>query len=707
MRNLTLTLVSLLFGALPALAQCNLQIDTVSIEHPYCPGTPTGWIFLMGSGGTPPYDFHWDNGFFGPEQNGLQAGTYQVTLVDGEGCTAEETIELVAGLTADAGPAQTVYCEPSVEIGSSPAGLGRIGWDGSLEPLQFLDGSGAALNYGLTDGYVGMNIPIPNLPSNQNGPQLQVESVQAQLGDQICLPVTVEQFAALSAFSFTLNFEESFLQLDTVLNLNAGVPGFSAAAHFSFSAGAVGVEWAADNLGLTAVADGDTLFLLCLTVVGAPQDLTFNWVGPNGFADDNPGTTVAESGVYTLRVTDNSQPDCWAEDGVAVHFLDSLKVSLGDTLFYCEGQPITLSAEVEGGGGSLEYAWSNGVTTPAQTVMPTPGAVYGLTVTDGSGCVGLDSVVLFPAEDLEIESVGVLVFCENEPFTFAPTVTGGVPPYTFNWGTGDTTSALFIFDPGNYNLTVTDANGCATERNFEALAFPVPTVELPSVVTQCPGEITTLMPEVSGGTPPFQYSWNTGSTSAVITVSPEQSATFRVSVTNEADGCFGMAQTFIEVSGIDAGISVSDCEDNGTPSDLSDDTFTFTLTATGGSSGSWVGVIGGEAESGLYGTEYVFGPYLVEEGDVQVVLSDAGNTDCATNFLVEPPDCAPAPCIFEAISSVIVNCDANGTPGQPNDDRYDIEFLVSNTTSGGRNLLPAVWKRYLPGYLRKPLADLN
>lgn len=688
MRNLTLMLLCFLLGTVSVLAQCDLQIDTISIEHPSCPDDPTGLIFLVASGGTAPYSFQWANGFSGPDQNGLEAGTYNVTVIDSEGCTVEEAIELVAGLAANAGPDQQVYCEPLVEIGTLPADPGRIWWDGSIAPVQFIEEGGAALDYGLTDAYVGTNIPEPNLPSNQGGPRLWAESAQAQLGDQICLPVTVEQFEGLSAFSFTLNFDDHYLQLDTVLSLNTGVPSFSAAAHFSFFNGALAVDWAANDPDLAAIADGDTLFLLCLTVVGAPQDLTFEWVGPNGFTDDNPVTMVSEPGVYTLRATDNSQPGCWAEDEVTVSFVDSLNVMLSDTLPYCEGQPLSISATgVEGGIGVLEYTWSNGEMGQNQIVAPAPGAVYGLTVTDESGCAGLDSVVLVPAEALAIASVGALEFCENDPFAFGPTVTGGAPPYTFNWSTGSTDSTLFVFESGDYSLTLTDTNGCTATTSFEAVALPVPTVELPSVVEQCPGAITTLMPDVSGGTPPFQYSWNIGSTSAAITVSPEQSTTYRVSVTNEVDGCFGAAQTLINVSGINAGISVSDCNDNSTPFDLSDDTFTFTLTVSGGSSGSWIGVVGGEAASGLYGTDYVFGPYLVAQGGVQVALNDVSSTDCTANFLVQAPECIHPPCIFEFVTADVLDCNDNGTPGQPNDDRYDIEFVVSNTTSAGETYL--------------------
>ncbi len=43
-------------------------------------------------------------------------------------------------------------------------------------------------------------------------------------------------------------------------------------------------------------------------------------------------------------------------------------------------------------------------------------------------------------------------------------ISGGIPPYSLFWNTGDTVLILENLLPGNYDLTVTDANNC--EREF-------------------------------------------------------------------------------------------------------------------------------------------------------------------------------------------------------------------------------------------------
>mgnify|MGYP002477829167 FL=1 len=48
--------------------------------------------------------------------------------------------------------------------------------------------------------------------------------------------------------------------------------------------------------------------------------------------------------------------------------------------------------------------------------------------------------------------------CADGSATITPT--GGFPPYSYIWDTGDTTASIFYLLPGTYNVTVTDSLGC-------------------------------------------------------------------------------------------------------------------------------------------------------------------------------------------------------------------------------------------------------
>lgn len=60
------------------------------------------------------------------------------------------------------------------------------------------------------------------------------------------------------------------------------------------------------------------------------------------------------------------------------------------------------------------------------------------------------------------------------------TVTGGLPPYTFNWSNGVTVSDLAGLNTGTYMLTLSDANGC-TDTFSVFIDYTVGTTEIPSI----------------------------------------------------------------------------------------------------------------------------------------------------------------------------------------------------------------------------------
>lgn len=49
-------------------------------------------------------------------------------------------------------------------------------------------------------------------------------------------------------------------------------------------------------------------------------------------------------------------------------------------------------------------------------------------------------------------------------------VSGGVPPYSYLWNTGQTTSYLNNLLPGTYSVTITGNNGCSTSRTYQLQA---------------------------------------------------------------------------------------------------------------------------------------------------------------------------------------------------------------------------------------------
>jgi gliding motility-associated-like protein len=133
---------------------------------------------------------------------------------------------------------------------------------------------------------------------------------------------------------------------------------------------------------------------------------------------------------------------------------------------------------------------------------------------------------------------------------------------------------------------------------------------------------------------------------------------------------------------ISAIVSTSVCNDNGSPSDPSDDTFTFDVTVSGTGTGSSWSANDPNSTTGNYNVPTSFGPYPISGGTLFLTLTDGDDPNCITTFSVSPPPpCSTAPpCNItdEGLSNVL--CNVAGTPGDPSDDY--VQFSLDPTGSG-------------------------
>jgi len=90
---------------------------------------------------------------------------------------------------------------------------------------------------------------------------------------------------------------------------------------------------------------------------------------------------------------------------------------------------------------------------------------------------------------------------------------GGMPGYTYSWSNGDTTALISNLVAGDYSVTVTDVLGCTAEMIY-SVSQPAQLVttwftDQVSCIGLCDGSIDIIM---TGGVPPYFFSWSTGST---------------------------------------------------------------------------------------------------------------------------------------------------------------------------------------------------
>lgn len=159
-------------------------------------------------------------------------------------------------------------------------------------------------------------------------------------------------------------------------------------------------------------------------------------------------------------------------------------------------------------------------------------------VQDADGCYGYGSVFITepPGYSL-ISSLTQSNPCNGDSLaelTFAMTG-GGTPGYTYQWSNGDTTTASDSLWAGPHTVTITDAVGCTWDTTLVVTDPPVlgtfPNLVDPSCFGLCNG---IIIPNPSGGTPGYSYSWSTGSSASLLTGLCDGS--YDVTVT-DANGC--------------------------------------------------------------------------------------------------------------------------------------------------------------------------
>lgn len=124
-----------------------------------------------------------------------------------------------------------------------------------------------------------------------------------------------------------------------------------------------------------------------------------------------------------------------------------------------------------------------------------------------------------------------LTICSENDTELVPEVSGGIPGYTYEWSTGDTTSSIMV-DPDDglaYYLTVTDFCGHALVDTSVLSLFDPPTAQISGMAEICEGE-TANLPITFTGDGPWQLGYSIDG-SAPVVINGIQSTTYNLEAT--------------------------------------------------------------------------------------------------------------------------------------------------------------------------------
>lgn len=248
----------------------------------------------------------------------------------------------------------------------------------------------------------------------------------------------------------------------------------------------------------------------------------FGGVPPYDVAWSNFGTgnvqTNLSPGTYTITITDAE--DCTRDFPIVIDEPPLFLIDPVVTQMSCSGEnDASIMLNFVGGIDPVTVVWDDDATAGTERNNLAPGT-YAVTITDGTPCVIQESFTIFNILPLELSAniTNALDCDDTNSGAINLLIQGGTPPFDVVWSNGDTTEDLIDIPPNTYVANVTDANGCEIQGSWDVIRFEplVLDVETQSEV-DCDAKTVdqTFVAMASGGVPPFQYNWSSGTVSGL------------------------------------------------------------------------------------------------------------------------------------------------------------------------------------------------
>lgn len=499
--------------------------------HVLCYGNSTGSVVANATGGIPGYTYSWNTNPIQVTANAinLPAGNYTVTVTDSLNCSATST----ATINQPAAPLSLQ--EAHVDVLCFGAATGSV----SVTPTGGT--SGYTYNWNTTPQQPASN--ATNIPAGSytvtvtdaNNCTATITSVVSQpptpvtVTTSLTQPLCFGQAAAAataiatggtSGYSYLWNTTPT-QSTSTISNIPAGTYTVTATdANSCTATNTIVVSPPPTALTVTTnVVDvlcfGLSTGSIIATASGSYGNYSYSW---SSLPVQNTATAVnLPAGSYSVTVTDTVGCSATASDAVAQPtaplVLTTTKV---DVLCYGDATGSAIVAAT-GGTSGYNYMWN---TQPAQNTATASNLIsgsYSITVTDANSCTETASVVINqPTAPLTATHAAVNVLCNGmNNGTINVTPSGGTQSYSFQWSITPSVNAPSAngLSPGNYGITVTDANNCTFSISNMTISEP-PLLTISPVVTNvsCPNHSDgSIVTNTAGGTTPYSFNWSSGS----------------------------------------------------------------------------------------------------------------------------------------------------------------------------------------------------
>ncbi|MGC1391705.1 MAG: gliding motility-associated C-terminal domain-containing protein, partial [Bacteroidales bacterium] len=488
--------ISMTINTLPAVTITQVNVG--------CFGGTTGAATAIPSGGSGAYTYSWNTL---PVQtsvtaSGLSAGTYLVTITDGNGCTATAGTTITEPANALAG---SITSQTNVSIPGGNDGSIVVAGSGGTSPYQYKIGAGVYQVSGtfgtLSAGSYTVTIQDINLCTIDiavtiTEPAASLSGSISSQTDVACFgtstgSVTVMGSGGVSPYEYSL---------DAGTYQSSGTFGSLAAGTYTVTVRDAVLTTFDLSVTITqpvsAVAGSiiSQTNVLCfgnntgsVTVSGSGGNSTYQYKMGTGSYQVSGTFENLLSGSYTVTVQDAnlctfdvavtiSQPSAVLSGSIA-----------GQTNVSCFGSTDG-TVTITGSGGIPPYMYSlnGGTFQTSGTFSNLAGSTYTITIQDANLCSANIPVTITEPQVLSISIVkadpascpGV----DDGSITLA--ITGGTQPYNTIWADLVLTQDRSNLAGGTYSVVVTDKNGCAASLDVTVgITGSDKCLEIPTIIT--------------------------------------------------------------------------------------------------------------------------------------------------------------------------------------------------------------------------------
>ncbi len=640
----------------PAMATQEIVITNV-----LCNGSGEGSATFEVDGGAAPYSFNWSNGTADSVALALSIGDYFVTITDVQGCSVVDTVAILEpDLIELSGSSTPVSCNGDGNGTATISGVGGVApytylWDVNAMDQTTITAtglSGGDYSVTVTDLQGCSSESIVNVIEN-------TAITIAMSGNAALCNMSADGSATVlasggSGGTYTYSWDDAMnqntptasgLQQNTYNVIVTDSAGCTAQGTFDVLAPNELVTSIinSSDANCFGAADGT----ISISAIGGTFPYSFTW-SDNATVTDSTRNDLS-AGIYQLIISDGN--DCSETIDFTIGEPDGIDTSFDNDNVDCNGNDSGTAMVVPNGGtGPFQYLWdfnANNQTTQEATGLTA--GMYTVTITDANQCTFEANTEI--QEPLLLE----LSFSQNDVLCFGNStgdisldVVGGTEPYTHSWlgsnGFSSTMEDIATLSAGTYTVVTTDALGCtatiATEI-MEPSTGIMPTMS-PEDEICFNGTDGTATITVAGGTGPFTYEWENGSTSP--TVNNLAAGMHFVTIT-DLGGCTSVDTAFvsqreaIQISlsqtgslcfdGNDGSATVTDIKYNNTPADIAD--FNL-LWSNGASTASANFLVGGQTymvtvTDGL-GCTGIASITVDNPEEIRAIIQDEDDPDC-------------------------------------------------------------------------------